>query len=88
MSSEASTGGDSVKKADVEKQVVDQLTAKVGEQPKSISCPGNLKAKVGTTMLCTLIAADGAKYGLTVDITSIEDNTVNFGIKIGSSPTP
>jgi len=71
----------------VEKQIADQLAAKAGERPTSVSCPGNLKAKEGTTMRCTLVAS-GGKYGLTVTVTSVKDNTVNFDIKVDDKPTP
>ena len=82
----ASTGK-SVKKADVEKQIADQLAANVGQRPTSVTCPDNLKAKVGTTMRCTLDSS-GTKYGLTVTVTSIKDNTVNFNIKVDEKPAP
>lgn len=77
----------SVKKADVEKQIADQLAVNAGERPSSVSCPGKLKAKDGTTMRCTLVAS-GGKYGVTVTVTSIKDNTVNFNIKVDDKPTP
>lgn len=77
----------SVKKADVEKQVADQLQAKVGQKPKSVSCPGNLEATQGKTMRCSLVDNTGAKYGVTVTVTSIKDNTVNFDIKVDDKPT-
>lgn len=55
----ASTGK-SVKKADVEKQIADQLATKTGERPSSVTCPDNLKAEEGTTMRCTLVASGGS----------------------------
>lgn len=83
----SASGGKSVKQAEVEKQIADQLAAKTGERPTSVSCPDNLKAKEGTTMRCTLTARSG-KYGLTVTVTSVKDNTVNFDIKVDDKPTP
>ena len=81
------SSGKSVKQADVEKQIADQLAAKAGERPTSVSCPDNLKAKKGTTMRCTLAASSG-RYGLRVTVTSVKDNTVNFDIKVDDKPIP
>ncbi|MGB9376592.1 MAG: DUF4333 domain-containing protein [Mycobacteriales bacterium] len=83
----ASTGT-SVKKTDVERQISDQLYKKAGEAPKDVTCPRNLSAKQGTTMRCTMTDAGGTNYGLTVTVTSVKNNTVNFDIKRDSKPTP
>ncbi len=80
--------GKSVKEADVESQISAQLAAKIGEKPKSVTCPGDLKAKQGTTMRCSLVDKTDKKYGLTVTVTSVEGNTVNFDIKVDDEPTP
>ena len=77
-----------VKKADVEKQVSDQLTQKVGQTPKSVTCPGDLAAQTGTTMRCILTADDGTTIGLTVTVTSVDTSTgnVSFDIKVDNTP--
>ncbi|HEY7483269.1 MAG TPA: DUF4333 domain-containing protein [Streptosporangiaceae bacterium] len=77
-----STGDKAVDKSKVEQQISDLLTAKVGQHPKSISCPGDLTAKQGTTMRCQLEANDGSKIGLTVTVTSAKDNDVKFDVKV------
>lgn len=70
-----------VAKSNVESQVSQQLEAKVGQRPDSISCPGDLEGKVGTTMTCTLTdSGDSRPVDLTV--TSVDGLTVNFDISV------
>lgn len=56
-------GTKAVGKKQVEQEVSTELTKSVGQKPKSVTCPGDLKAKVGTTMRCTLTAKDGSTIG-------------------------
>ena len=78
----AACGTGAVAKSDVEKNVSDQLTATVGQKPKSIACPGDLAATVGTTMRCSLTADDDTSLGLTVTVTSVQDSNVKFDIAV------
>jgi hypothetical protein len=73
-----------VDKSKVEQQVSDQLTAKVGQRPTAVVCPGDLKGKKGTTMRCQLEADDGSKIGLTVTVTSVKGTDVRFDIHVDS----
>jgi Domain of unknown function (DUF4333) len=79
-----------VTKADVEKQISDQLTQKVGQTPKSVTCPGDLAAQTGTTVRCILTADNGTTIGLTVTVTSVDTSTgnVGFDIKVDNTPVP
>ncbi|MGP3918823.1 DUF4333 domain-containing protein [Nonomuraea sp. 10N515B] len=77
-----SIGSTSVERPTVEQQVADQLAAKVGQRPKAVECPGDLKGEQGTTMRCQLEANDGTKLGLTVTVTSVEGSNVKFNIKV------
>lgn len=63
-----------MKEKDVEKNVSDALTAKIGVRPDKIDCPGDLAAKVGTKMRCKLYK-DGDSLGLTVTVTSVDHAT-------------
>ncbi|MBH0775129.1 DUF4333 domain-containing protein [Nocardia bovistercoris] len=65
----------------LEKSVKQTLTEKVGQEPDSIDCPGDLKGTVGTTMRCTLTAG-GDQLGLTVTVTSVQDDTVNYDVEV------
>ncbi|WP_433335147.1 DUF4333 domain-containing protein [Spirillospora sp. CA-294931] len=76
-------GGDkSVKRSELEKGVADQLDKQVGQRPKKVDCPKDLKAKKGTAMRCRLEADDGSKIGLTVTVTSVEGSKVRYAIKV------
>ncbi|WP_216907178.1 DUF4333 domain-containing protein [Nocardia sp. NBC_01377] len=68
----------------LEKSVKQTLTEKVGQEPDSIDCPGDLEGTVGTTMRCTL-SAGGEQIGLTVTVTTVEDDTVNYNVEVDQS---
>lgn len=76
------TGSGAVSQHKVEKEVSDELTKTVGQRPKAITCPGDLKAVEGTKMRCQLEATDGKKLGLTLTVTSVKDNHVKFHIQV------
>jgi hypothetical protein len=76
------TGSGSVDRHKVEKEVSDDLTKVVGQRPKAITCPGDLKAVKGTKMRCQLKASDGSKIGLTLTVTSVKDGHVKFHIQV------
>jgi hypothetical protein len=77
-----SVGGGAVSKAKIEKKISDRLEATVGQRPKAVICPGNLKAEKGTKMSCKLEADDGSKIGLTVTVTAVKGSDVKFNIKV------
>lgn len=77
-----STGSGSVDRHKVEKEVSDDLTKVVGQRPKAITCPGDLKAVTGTKMHCQLEDSKGSKTGLTLTVTSVKDNHVKFHIQV------
>ena len=77
-----STGSSAVSRHKVEKEVSDELTKTVGQRPKAITCPDDLKAVEGTKMRCQLQASDGSKIGLTLTVTSVKDNNVKFHISV------
>lgn len=75
-----------VNKAELEKQVSDSLERSVGQKPDKITCPGDLvDPQVGSTTRCTLQANDGSSIGVTVKVTSVQDSTVRFDIKVDDS---
>lgn len=78
-------GSSSVSSSDLEKQVDTQLTKAVGQKPDDVTCPHDLEAKVGAKTRCTL-TADGAKYGVTVTATKVQDSRVEFSIKVDDKP--
>ncbi len=58
-------GEPAVPEQQVEKNARKQLTQTVGQQAPAIDCPGNLTAKVGTTMTCTMEIA-GKPYDVAI----------------------
>lgn len=80
-----SFGGKSMDQAQVEKKVGAALEQQVGRAPDKVVCPGDLAAKVGTKMRCVL-TADGTRYGVTLTVSSVKGDTVNFGIKVDDAP--
>ena len=67
----------------VAQSVLTQLAAD-GKQVDEVSCP-DLPAAVGATERCTL-KAGGDTYGVTVTVTSVQDNDVKFDIQVDQTP--
>ena len=79
----AACGEDVVSKDDVESQASTVIEKEVGQKPKSITCPDDLKAKVGETMKCELTAPDDSKVDVTVKVTSASDGEAKFSVEVG-----
>jgi len=67
--------------SDIETQISDQLETQIGEAPDSVDCPEDLPAKEGAEIRCELTLAEET-LGVTVTVTSVQDNTVNFDIQV------
>jgi len=63
----------------LEKQVADKLKNKL--PPDSVACPDGLKAEVGATSTCTVVAHD-LRYTATVTATGVDGTTVSFDLKM------
>ncbi|MEU1213115.1 DUF4333 domain-containing protein [Streptomyces sp. NPDC005791] len=68
--------------------VSDKLARTTGQPKPDIACPEDLVGKVGTTTRCTLTAGDGSTLGVSVDVTSIEGDRINFDIKADETASP
>ncbi|MEU6593716.1 DUF4333 domain-containing protein [Streptomyces sp. NPDC046881] len=68
--------------------VSEKLAAQTGRPKPRITCPEDLAGKVGTTTRCTLTADDGSTLGVTVTVSSVEGNQINFGIKADDKASP
>jgi ABC-type glycerol-3-phosphate transport system substrate-binding protein len=66
---------------DVESQISTQLEGELGSEPQDVSCPGDLAAEKGETMTCTM-KVDDVEYDVKVEVTSVDDGTVNFDIEV------
>jgi Domain of unknown function (DUF4333) len=76
-----------VSKDAVAQEVSTRLAEQVGHRPDSVTCPADLKGDVGTTLLCTL-QDNGHSYGVTVTVTQVDGNHVDFNLKVDDNPSP
>ena len=72
-----STGPATVSKADVAQQISTKLTDGQGNKPQSVTCPGDLQAKVGAQLNCEMNVND-EKYTVNVTVTSVKGKDVEF----------
>ena len=80
-------GDAEVKKDDVEKIAMEQLTKQVGKPSPQITCPSALKAKVGTTMTCA-IPLDGTVHDVNLKVTNVDNGTAHFDIEVADKARP
>ncbi|SOE00020.1 DUF4333 domain-containing protein [Blastococcus haudaquaticus] len=79
-------GAGSLAADDVAEGAEDALEAEVGLRPE-VSCPDELAAEVGAETRCTLsVEGDDQEYGVTVTVTSVEDDTANFDVEVDEEP--
>ena len=83
----AGCGSSVINKADVETGSRQALTDKVGQQAPPVTCPSDLDAKVGASMVCA-ITLDGKVYDATVQVDSIDGSTAHYNVQVASSPRP
>ena len=78
--------GNSVPAEDVADGAEDALEAVAGERPV-VSCPEDLEAEVGARTRCTVrLGDDPQEYGVTVTVTSVEDETAHFDVEVDKEP--
>jgi hypothetical protein len=68
-------GAPSVSATVVEAQIVTQT----GLRPEQVTCPGDLPAEVGASIVCEA-SASGSRQGLRVTVTSVQGDQVGFDI--------
>lgn len=76
-----------VKKEDVEKIAMAELTTKVGKPSPQITCPSGLKAKVGTTLTCGM-PIDGKVHDVNLKVTNVDNGTAHFDIEVADKARP
>lgn len=85
-----SAGEDVLDQSYVETTVAHQLAEQVNQPVPTVTCPGDLEAKVGATMECTLVAkGETTKYPVHVEVTSVntDDKTAKFSAEVGDAPS-
>jgi hypothetical protein len=75
-----STGGVSVSKSDLEKDISDRLT-KAGQKPQTVTCQDNLKGEVGKTTSCEVVLSNTNSFEPVVTVTKVEGSTVSYDMK-------
>jgi hypothetical protein len=73
-------GAGTVDKAEVEKEVQEQLSKSVGAEAPAADCPKDLEAEKDATTRCTMKFPEG-ELGITVKVTSVEDEKVSFNVQ-------
>ncbi|OSC65278.1 hypothetical protein B5180_31150 [Streptomyces sp. BF-3] len=68
--------------------VSEKLAATTNQPKPDITCPEDLPGKVGATTRCTLTAKDGSTLGVSVKVTSVEGDKINFDIKADDTASP
>ncbi|MBV9487527.1 MAG: DUF4333 domain-containing protein [Frankiaceae bacterium] len=82
----AGCGKKAVPEKTVESEVAKQLAEDVNQATPAVKCPGDLTAKVGTKMICTLTPQDSTTtYPVTVTVTSVANGVAHFSAEVGNA---
>jgi hypothetical protein len=66
-----------VAKRDVENQITAKMTDAAGNKPQTVTCPGDLPAKVGAQLNCEMKVKDQT-FNVNVTVTSVDGSDVKF----------
>ena len=75
----ASTGGLSVSRTDLEKDITQRLQ-QAGEKPQSVTCKENLAGTVGKTTRCELLLSGTDSFDVIVTATKIDGEKVSYSM--------
>jgi hypothetical protein len=82
----AACGSNVVTAEETAEKAEDALEEQIGTRP-DINCPDDLEAEEGAETRCTLTAGDDpTEYGVTVTVTSVDGETVNFDVEVDGEP--
>ncbi|MEU0070372.1 DUF4333 domain-containing protein [Streptomyces sp. NPDC006332] len=84
----AETSEPKISKDKLAATVAEKLAATTGQPKPDITCPEDLAGKVGNTTRCKLTASDGSTLGVTVKVSSVDGDNINFDIKADDTPSP
>ncbi|AGP58039.1 DUF4333 domain-containing protein [Streptomyces rapamycinicus] len=68
--------------------VAEKLAATTGRPKPDIACPEDLVGKVGNTTRCRLTADDGSTLGVSVTVSSVDGDQINFDVKADDTASP
>jgi len=88
VSCRASIGGTpAVPRNSVQTEVATVVARQVNQPVPKVVCPGDLKAKIGTVMYCSLTAQGSTTaYPVKVQVDSISGTQVHFSIEVSTTP--
>ncbi|MFE0654685.1 DUF4333 domain-containing protein [Streptomyces sp. NPDC059534] len=66
----------------------EKIASTTGQPAPEITCPDVLVGKIGNTTKCKLAAGDGSTLGVSVKVTSVDGDQINFDFKADGSVTP
>lgn len=79
--------GGSASKHTVETDVATTLARKLHQPVPKVVCPGDLKAKVGTVMYCSLTPPGSTTtYPVKLQVNSTSGGQAHFGIQVSKTP--
>ncbi len=83
----AACGTSVVTAEDTAAKAEEALEEEIGVR-QDVSCPDDLEAEEGAETRCLLTTAgeDPTQFGVTVTVTSVEGDTVNFDIRVDDEP--
>jgi hypothetical protein len=80
-------GTPSVSKHDVETEVATTLAKQQNQPVPKVVCPGDLKAKIGTVMYCSLTAKGSTTaYPVKLRVNSVSGKQAHFNIVVSKTP--
>lgn len=80
-------GKNEVSKSDVESEVAKELAAKVKQPVPKVTCPGALRAKVGASLDCDLVAQGSTDvYAVHVVVDTVKNGKVHFNAQVADQP--
>ena len=74
-------GEEVVSQDEVESEVSSLIAQQVGEKPKSVDCPEDLKAEKGEKIRCK-VSAGGQDVNAEVTVTSVDGDKANFSVEV------
>jgi hypothetical protein len=81
-------GPPTLAKATVERSAMDSLSKATGMMAPQITCPNDLVATVGASMVCAITLSDNKVYDVTVTVTGVMDTTATYSVVVASMPRP
>lgn len=79
---------DEIGRAALARQAEQSLSREVGQHLGGVSCPEHVEARVGASTRCELTNPEGTRFGVTVEVTEVDDRTQNakFHVQVDAQP--